>query len=125
MAYSESLAHRVRAVLQNESGLSEKKMFGGLAFLLNGNMCCGIVRDELMVRVGAEQYQAALAQPHARPIDFTGRPMTGMIFVSAEEIAADNRLAEWVNQGARFAGALPAKETAQKRSPRRTGKMTK
>jgi TfoX/Sxy family transcriptional regulator of competence genes len=109
MAYSEDLARRIRSTLEDQPGLREKKMFGGLAFLLNGNMCCGIVRDEMMARVGPEQYQAALAMPHARPMDFNGRPMTGMVFVGPEGVATDDTLAEWVQMGVRFAGALPPK----------------
>ena len=84
-------------------------MFGGLAFMLRGNMCCGIVGDELMVRVGPEQYGAALAQPHARMIDFTGRPMTGMVMVATEALSSDEYLAAWVAQGVAYAGSLPAK----------------
>ena len=110
MAYSEELAHRVRAALQDQPGLSEKKMFGGIAFMLNGNMCCGIVKDELMARVGPEQYAAALAKPHARAMEFTGRPMTGMVFVDPCGIADDDALADWVKMGVRFAGSLPPKQ---------------
>jgi hypothetical protein len=109
MAYNETLAHRVRAVVSDRPGLSEKKMFGGLAFMLNGNMCCGIVKEELMVRVGPDQYEAALARPHARRMDFTGRPMKGMVYVAEPGFAADETLAEWVAMGADFAGSLPAK----------------
>src|SRR5262245_12218256 len=109
MAYSEELAHRVRTALQDQPGLSEKKMFGGIAFMLNGNMCCGIVKDELMARVGPEQYAAALAKPHARVMEFTGRPMTGMVFVDPGGIADDDALADWVKMGVRFAGSLPPK----------------
>ena len=72
MAYDEELAARVRHVLGRQTGLTEKKMFGGITFLLHGNMCCGGATDDLVVRVGAEQYEEALAEPHARPMDFTG-----------------------------------------------------
>lgn len=81
MAYEETLAQRVRALLVEQEELRERKMFGGLAFMLRGNMCCGIVGDELMVRVGPEQYGGALAQPHARMIDFTGRVMPPAIWL--------------------------------------------
>lgn len=83
-------------------------MFGGLAFLIGGNMACGIVRDELMVRTGPAAYQGALARPHARPMEFTGRPMRGMVFVAKEGLD-DEGLCEWVTLGATFAGGLPAK----------------
>ena len=109
MAYDETLAQRVRALLDEQEELSERKMFGGLAFMLRGNMCCGIVGNELMVRVGPEQYGVALAQPHARMIDFTGRPMTGMVMVSAEALGSDEHLDVWVAQGVAYAGSLPAK----------------
>lgn len=109
MAYDETLAQRVRALLDEQEELRERKMFGGLAFMLRGNMCCGIVGDELMVRVGPEQYGAALAQPHARMIDFTGRPMTGMVMVAAEALGSGEHLAAWVMQGVAYAGSLPAK----------------
>jgi TfoX/Sxy family transcriptional regulator of competence genes len=109
MAYDETLAQRVRALLVEQEALRERKMFGGLAFMLRGNMCCGIVGDELMVRVGPEQYGVALAQPHVRMIDFTGRPMTGMVMVAAEALSSDEYLAAWVAQGVAYAGSLPAK----------------
>jgi TfoX/Sxy family transcriptional regulator of competence genes len=109
MAYNQQLAQRIRDVMDAPPWIVEKKMFGGLAFLLNGNMACGIVGDELMVRVGAAQHDEALAQPHARAMDFTGRPMKGMIFVDAEGVATDELLRSWVERGVRFASALPAK----------------
>jgi TfoX/Sxy family transcriptional regulator of competence genes len=109
MAYDEALARRVRTALEGKSGLSERKMFGGLAFMVQGNMCCGIVREELMVRVGPEQYEQALANPFSREIDFTGRPMKGMVMVSRAGVERDADLAGWVKQGYTFAATLPAK----------------
>lgn len=109
MAYDETLAQRVRVLLVEQEALRERKMFGGLAFMLRGNMCCGIVGDELMVRVGPERYGAALAQPHARMIDFTNRPMTGMVMVATEALGSDEHLVAWVMQGVAYAGSLPAK----------------
>ncbi|HEX6202443.1 MAG TPA: TfoX/Sxy family protein [Thermoanaerobaculia bacterium] len=109
MAHSEVLAARVRRALAGHPGLAEKRMFGGLCFLLRGNMCCGVVGDELMVRVGPEEHRAALALPHAREMDFTGRPLRGFVYVSPAGIAADAELAAWVERGARFAESLPAK----------------
>lgn len=109
MAFSEKLAERIRQQLNDEPGVVEKKMFGGLAFLVNGNMSCGVVGEDLMVRVGAEAYEAALAEPDAREMDFTGRPMKGMIYVSADGIRTARRLAFWVQMGLKFARSLPAK----------------
>ena len=108
MAYSEELAERVRDVLMRD-GISERKMFGGLAFMLNGNMCCGVLGEELMVRVGTDGYDLALARPHAREMDFTGRPMRGMVMVSPEGTAEDEEMADWVETAFEFATSLPPK----------------
>jgi hypothetical protein len=109
MPYNEVLAQRVRAALAEQLAVDEKKMFGGLAFMLNGNMCCGIIHDDLMVRVGPEQHADALIQPHVRELDFTGRPMRGMIVVAAEGLNSDAELEAWVRRGVAFASRLPAK----------------
>ena len=109
MAYGEDLAHRLRIAFQDETGVVEKKMFGGIAFMVRGHMCCGVTGKDLMVRVGAEQYGDALSLPHARPMDFTGRPMRGFVYVSADGLDADDNLKEWVNRGLRFVSTLPPK----------------
>ena len=109
MAYDEGLAQRIRELLDEQDGLSEKKMFGGLAFLLNGNMAVGVVKGELMVRVGPDGYAAALTQPYARPMDFTKRPMKGFVYVSEGGCEEDAELARWIERGARFAASLPPK----------------
>lgn len=109
MAYDESLAERVRTALEDEPEVTERKMFGGLAFMLGGNMCCGIIGNELMVRVGPDAYDDALALPHAREMDFTGRPMRGIVYVAAPGIATDPDLDAWVARGVAFAGSLPRK----------------
>jgi TfoX/Sxy family transcriptional regulator of competence genes len=109
MAYDEMLAERVRSAAGDEPGLSERKMFGGIAFLLHGNMACGIVGDELMVRVGPDAWEDALREPHAREMDFTGRSMRGMVYVSADGLAEDRDLATWVGRGLDHAGSLPPK----------------
>ena len=109
MAYDEQLAERVRQTLTKQDGIRERKMFGGLAFMLHGNMSIGVINDELMVRCGPERHQEALEKPHARPMDFTGRPMKGFVFVPAEGIAADADLQEWVQLGVDFAESLPRK----------------
>lgn len=110
MAYDEGLAHRVRGRLAGVSGYEEKKMFGGLCSLMNGNMCCGVAKDTFMVRVGPESYEEALRLPHAREMDFTGRPLKGMVYVDSEGIVEDSELAAWVDRGMAFAGNLPAKK---------------
>jgi TfoX/Sxy family transcriptional regulator of competence genes len=108
MAYDEALADRVRTLLAEEDGLSERKMFGGLAFMLHGNMACGIVKDELMLRLGPEGADAALDRPHVRQMDFTGRPMTGMVFVAPAGLAGD-ALDELVKQAVAYARTFPPK----------------
>jgi TfoX/Sxy family transcriptional regulator of competence genes len=109
MAFDETVAARVREALNSIDGVTEKKMFGGLAFLLQGHMVCGVMRDELMVRVGPAAYDEALARPHARAMDFTGRPMRGMVFVAAAGFTTDTDLEAWVDLGVRHAATLPAK----------------
>ena len=109
MAYDGRLAQRVREELAERPGYAEKKMFGGLCFLLRGNMCCGVGQDGLMVRVGPEQYESALADDHARQMDFTGRPMKGFVFVNPAGHKTAKGLKTWIDRGARFALSLPAK----------------
>lgn len=109
MSYDEGLAKRVRVVLERRRGISEKKMFGGLAFLVRGHMLCGVVGADLMVRVGPEAYERALARPHAREMDFTGRPLKGMVYVDASGVRTEKQLKSWVERGVQFARTLPAK----------------
>jgi len=109
MAYDEGLAQRIRELLAEEPELAEKSMFGGVAFLVGGNMAVGIVKDELMVRAGPAAYDAALREPHARPMDFTKRPMKGFVFVGPAGFEEDEDLRRWVERGVRFATSLPRK----------------
>ncbi|MFW2388786.1 MAG: TfoX/Sxy family protein [Polyangiales bacterium] len=109
MAYDEALADRVREVLKRRRGVSEKKMFGGLSFLLNGHMACGIIGDELMVRVGPDAYEASLKKPGAREMDFTGRAMKGMVYVAPRGFQRAPSLKAWVEQGLSYARSLPPK----------------
>jgi TfoX/Sxy family transcriptional regulator of competence genes len=110
MSVDPELAERVRNELMGEAGLAEKAMFGGMAFLLDGNMAIGITSSgELMVRVGAAGEDDALADPHARPFDMTGRPMKGWIIVARAGIETDAELNGWVRQGVEVARGLPAK----------------
>ena len=109
MAYNENLAELLRELLAEAPGISEKKMFGGLAFMVRGHMCCGIDKSDLMLRVGPEAYPAALARPHAREMDFTGKPMKGMIFVEEQGWETRQTLADWVALARRFVETLPPK----------------
>lgn len=109
MAYDEGVAQRLRDILQDEEGIVEKKMFGGIAFLHRGNMCCGVVGEELMLRVGADGHEAALGLPHARAMDFTGRPMRGMVYVGTPGFESDADLADWVARAIGFTRSLPPK----------------
>ncbi|UCC51246.1 MAG: TfoX/Sxy family protein [Anaerolineaceae bacterium] len=109
MAYDEGLAQRVRDIMIDEPGLVEKKMFGGVGFMLDGNMACGVNKEDLIVRVGPENYDQAVIQPHTRPFDITGRPMKGWVMVAPAGVTADEDLQAWVNRGINFARTLPPK----------------
>ena len=109
MPYDERLAQRVRDALVRRRGVSEKKMFGGLTFLINGNMSCGIVGNELMVRVGPIRYAEALSKRHAREMDFTGRALKGYVYVASAGLRTTDGLRSWVALGVAFARTLPPK----------------
>lgn len=109
MAYDEAVADRIRKLLARQKSLAERKMFGGLAFMVNGHMAVGVNADNLMVRVGPDAHADALAQPHARPMDFTGRPMKGFVFVDPPGYADDKSLSTWVDRGVQFVTSLPPK----------------
>jgi TfoX/Sxy family transcriptional regulator of competence genes len=113
MAYDEALAERVRRLLAPREGVSERKMFGGLAFMVDRNMACGVLGDELMVRLDHDDAERALGEEHVRPMDFTGRPARGMVYVASAGIAADPDLASWVEAGADHAASLPPKAPKQ------------
>ncbi len=98
----------MRDILVAEPGLSERKMFGGLAFMLDGNMCCDIVGDRLVLRFGADLADTALQQPHVHPMDFTGKTMTSMVYVAAEGLRG-NALRRWVERATAFVQTLPPK----------------
>ena len=110
MAYNETLADRIRAMVGDGPGLSERKMFGGIAFMLDGNMFCGVTKDELMLRVGPDRFDEALASPGAHLMDFTGRPMKGMAFVGPEGYQTDEQLRGWLGQTLEYARSLPPKK---------------
>lgn len=109
MAYDEQLADRVRAALADRGGVSERKMFGGLAFMVDGHMACGIVGGELMLRLGPDGADAALAESHVRPMDFTGRPMSGMVYVAQAGLRDQAALGVWVERSLAFVATLPPK----------------
>jgi hypothetical protein len=109
MAYDEGLAQRVRELLEEKTGFVEKKMFGGICFLLRGNMACGIINEDLIVRVGSDRYEVSLKLPHTRKFDITGRPMKGWVMVSWEGYEKDEDLFKWIQQGVHYALSLPSK----------------
>ncbi|MGD2104771.1 MAG: TfoX/Sxy family protein [Anaerolineae bacterium] len=109
MTYDEGLTQRVREALGLRDDLVEKKMFGGISFLVRGNMACGVLEDGLIVRVGPDRYGQAVIQPGTRPFDLTGRAMTGWVVVEPEGYASDVDLTAWVQEGLEFALTLPPK----------------
>ena len=108
MAYNLKLAERIRSELDGMP-IVEKKMFGGVGFLLNGNMACGVNKDDLIVRVDPEKHSALLKKSHVRPFDMTGRPMKGWLLVDAEGAKTDKQLSTWIKEGIEFASSLPPK----------------
>jgi TfoX/Sxy family transcriptional regulator of competence genes len=108
MAYDEQLAARIRTLLADRTDVSERKMFGGLTFMISGNMCCGVNRNELILRLDPDREDEALARPHARPMDLTGRRMRGFVTVQPDGLKGD-RLKQWVQDAVARAEALPPK----------------
>ena len=109
MAYDETLADRIRDTLAQIPGFTERRMFGGVGYMLNGNMACGVNGSDLIVRVGPERYEEFLALPITKPFDMTGRPMRGWITVSDDNLDNDSDLEHWVRQGTKYARTLPPK----------------
>jgi TfoX/Sxy family transcriptional regulator of competence genes len=109
VAYEEALAERIREILAAREGVRERKMFGGIAFMVEGNMAVGVIGEDLMVRLDPADAKRALAEPHTRPMDFTGRPAKNMVYVAPAGTAGDPALASWVEAGADFATSLPPK----------------
>ena len=109
MAYDEKLAERVRTIFQTEPTYSEKKRFGSVCFMVGRNMAVGVTGTDLMVRPGPENFEAAPTLPHARPIDFTGRPMKGFVYVESAGLETDTATSAWVERGAGFTRSLHAK----------------
>ncbi len=109
MAFDEALGGRIRGLVGGTSGIEERKMFGGLAFMYRGHMAFGIIKNDLMVRVGPQGDAEALARPHVRPMDFTGKPMKGMVYVSPEGVSTDDDLKRWIDVALTVAQSLPPK----------------
>ncbi len=109
MAYDEKLAERIRAKLKGTRGLTEKKMFGCVGFMIRGNMACGVIKNDLIVRLSDEDSVAALKLAHVRAFDMTGRPMKGWILVEPQGTASEGEVQRWVEKGTAFARSLPPK----------------
>lgn len=112
MAYDERLAQRIRNLLAGNPAFTEKKMFGGIAFLRHGLMVVGVSDSALMARVGKQGYADALGRPHVRKMDFTGKPMQGYVFVDALGIKTDAQLRFWLERSEKFVATLPPKKTS-------------
>ena len=109
MAFNESLAARIRDALARKKNIEEKKMFGGVGFLLNGNMLVGVWKDSLIVRIGPDEGDDALLEPHVKAFDITGRPMKGWVLVGPEGLEDNDQLNEWIQRAVKFVGKLPKK----------------
>jgi TfoX/Sxy family transcriptional regulator of competence genes len=110
MAFNEALAERIRQALARRKNIEEKKMFGGIGFLLNGNMLVGVWKESLIARLGPEQGDEALLEPHVKVFDITGKPMKNWIMVEPEGIEDDDQLKDWIQRAMKFVGKLPGKE---------------
>lgn len=109
MPFDEGLAQRIRELLQRRDDVVEKKMFGGLCFMVSGNMCCGVESDRLMMRVGPDNYETCLQKPHVREMDFTGKALKGFVYVDEPGVTSDADLEEWLLTALEFVTSLPAK----------------
>ena len=122
MAYNERLAERIRGYFKRRNGVEEKPMFGGLCFMLNGHMCCGIEKDRLMVRVMPDRYETLLSKPHAHEMDFTGKPLKGFLFISEAGYRTASGLASWLDEAVKCAKSKPPKK--KKAKPPRKATVT-
>jgi TfoX/Sxy family transcriptional regulator of competence genes len=106
MAYDKKLANRVHKILENYKNITEKEMFGGMAFLMNGKMCCGVIKNNLVIRVGPKNYGKALTKSHVSPMDFTGKPLKGFVYVNSRGYKSSKTLTNWVNLGVDYVNSL-------------------
>lgn len=117
MAYDEGVAERVREIVQGRQGITERKMFGGLAFMSNGHMFIGVLGSTLVARIGPNEYEQALFKPYVREMDFTGKSMKGYVFIQPDGFDTDETLEYWVNKSYGFAASLPPKLPKKQRNP--------
>ena len=106
MAYDEKLADRIRKTIGKNKNVTEKKMFGGLSFMLHGKMFCGVLKEDLVLRISHDEYEDALKKPNIRPMDFTGRPMKGFIYVNPNGCKSDKDIKQWVDLSLKFAKSI-------------------
>ncbi len=109
MAFDESLAARIRQSLARRKNVEDKKMFGGIGFLLNGNLLVGVWKDSLIARIGPDEYEDAVLEPHVKEFDITGKPMKGWVLVEPQGVVDDEQLNEWIQRALKFVGKLPVK----------------
>jgi TfoX/Sxy family transcriptional regulator of competence genes len=115
LPYDETLAGRVRRLLRDRKTIREKRMFGGLAFMLGDKMCCGVLKEDFVARIGAAAYESALDGPHVRPMDFTGRPLKGYVYVGPKATRNDRGLQAWVDRAVAFTSTLTANKPRKRR----------
>lgn len=109
MAYDQALAERVQKTIAGQTGWVAKEMFGGIGFMLHGNMACGVINDSLIVRVGPDEYESSLNEPNTRVFDMTGRPMRGWVVIDPPGLILESDLHTWVKRGINFTNTLPPK----------------
>jgi len=126
MAYDETLAARIRAAFRGRRDVTERKMFGGLSFMYRGRMCCGVIGTKLVVRVVPDEFAVAVRRKHVRPMDFTGKPLKGFVYVPAAGLRTGSALLAWIKRGERFvrlASAESARRPRGRRNVRSAGQM--
>ena len=110
MVYDEKLANRIQNIIQRRKGFTQKKMFGGISFLINGKMCCGVIKNDLVVRVNPGSYEKLITEKHVRPMDFTGRPMKGFVYVGPNGCKSTKMIARWVNLSVNYVNSFRGKK---------------